>query len=145
MSTEYSQDIIETSVSLSLRLGEADVELIDSTSRFIEAGIPDRDMIGMVTAFVTKNAKLQDKLSNLLFGLRNVESLQRIKMYQRESLLRPDYASEGFRSASERDVMLYRDSKFRDIRERVTFVSNLIARIEELSWILKSMLKAVGG
>ena len=126
-------------------LGEAERSLIKDVSHFIEAGVPNKDHIGFVTKFVTMNGAYQDRIGNFLLGLRGAENKTRTEMHKRETALRPDFIEDGFKASEERNVMMYKDAKYRDLKERLTKIQAVIERVEQQSWILKSLMKFVGG
>lgn len=124
-------------------LGSEEAEVVQKARAFIQAGVPDRDNVAQQTMFITRNIQHQEAISNLLAGIRTARSRLTITMMRQESRVRPDLILEGFKAAAERDSMLHRDSKYRDIRERYLILGILEERCTDVHWMLKSLMRVM--
>ena len=120
-----------------------DLKRLESAKALIDRAIPDSSAVSVVASYIRENVTKQEEVSHLKAQVDTTIFRKKVELFRVGAGEREALMSEGYRSAAERDEMIYRESYIRDKAIDIQQLESLSNYLNGLEWRLKSLLKAV--
>ena len=115
-------------------LGPAEIKILTDADLLLSMTIPSDEM-GRV-AYLSKSAKIQSDLNNLLSRLTYIRSMS---VLDRDAYWGSLLEAEEYEGRDKRFIALARDSKLRDLEETNAALEVVRDHVNNLTWILKTI------
>jgi hypothetical protein len=123
-------------------LSPGECEIVDRVVSTIRKGLPDPGGNSFdITKYLSINLSLQEEISSIRVSLSFRKNSLNSEMKRKEYDLRTDLLEEGFKSASERDSMCHKDSRWSDLKAEVEGMDSILTYVTGLEWNLISGAK----
>lgn len=124
-------------------LGEHERAQVEEAVRVVNQQIPDVTIRAQVLAYANQNIQAQETIASVKSQFQTRYQREWMKRCEYTAGEREDLKEEGVRAQGERDEMVYRDPKIRDLTLSCTRIKVLVEYLNGLEWRLKSAIKMV--
>lgn len=124
-------------------LGKGELAVIERAVESLEKNIPAADTGAVAAEYARKNIMSQEDIASLSAQVHVTKNKKYFELCHQIADEREDLASQGFRSAGERNEMIYRESRFVDASTTVERLSALGSYLDGLGWRLKNALSVL--